>query len=172
MASGVSILPGVSAGYNAVSILAQTHLPKNWDDSTAAESSPAMFSYTIPGNTLGPNSTLIARVKWSFTDPATAATKRLRGRFGGTVLWNLDITTSVAFIQQYELSNRGSLASQIGSPNSTTSIGTFGSTNYQESFTVDFATDQTFTITSQWPVAGAGTANITLESVILYHAYG
>jgi len=78
----------------------------------------------------------------------------------------------VALIQQFEFSNRNSLASQIASPNSTTSIGTFGSTNFQESFTVDFATDQTFTITAQWPVAGAGTAFITLESVILYHAYG
>lgn len=171
MASGVSITPGVSAGINALSILAQTHTPVNYSDATATESS-ALFSYTIPANTLGPNSTVIARVKYSFTDPATAATKRLRGRFGGTVLWNLDITTSVALIQQFEFSNRNSLASQIASPNSTTSIGTFGSTNFQESFTVDFATDQTFTITAQWPVAGAGTAFITLESVILYHAYG
>jgi hypothetical protein len=70
MASGVSILPGVSAGYNALGVLSQTHVPVNYSDATATESS-ALFSYTIPGNTLGPNSTLIARVKYSFTDPAT-----------------------------------------------------------------------------------------------------
>ena len=96
----------------------------------------------------------------------SAATKRLRARFGGTVLFNLDLTTHLVFPFKFRLRNRGTVAGQIGNPNSTTIFGPIGSVGAQ-TFTVDFATAQTLTLTGQFPVTGTGTNALAFEEVFV-----
>lgn len=151
-----------------VAVLGQQHLPVSKSDLDANESA-ALYTLTIPGGTLGPNSALVITTLW--TVPTSAATKRLRHRFGGNVLLNVDLTTSVAFQYQYVIRNRNSLSSQIAQPNNTLAYSPFGSSAVQ-TFAVDFSASQDFTITAQWPVAGAGANNITLESAIVEHLFG
>lgn len=94
----------------------------------------------------------------------SAATKRMRARFGGTVLFNLDLTTHLVFPFKFRLRNRATVAGQIGNPNSTTIFGPIGSVGAQ-TFTVDFAAAQTLTLTGQFPVAGSGANTFAFEEV-------
>ena len=149
-------------------VIWQNHTAQSKSDADAAESA-ALYTLDLPANTLGPNSTLRITTLW--TVPNSAATKRLRGRFGGNVLWNLDLTTHLTFQMIYLIRNRNSRASQIAQANSTTVYGPIGSVGVQ-AFTLDFSTAQQLTVTAQWPVAGAGANNITLESTIVEHLYG
>lgn len=162
-------LDGSAGGAIASSfVLGKQHVAQTKSDADAAESA-ALFTLDIPANTLGANSSL--RIRALFSCPSSGATKRLRGRFGGTVLWNLDLTTHVSYQLEFVLSNRNSLAAQIAQANNLSWAVALASSVVQ-TFTVDFATAQQFTITAQWPVAGAGSNNITLESVIVEHLYG
>lgn len=149
-------------------LLGMQHTAQSKSDGDAIESA-ALYTLDIPANTLGPNSVLRVRSLW--TVPTGGAAKRLRGRFGGTVLWNLDLTTHVSYPLEFILVNRNSLASQIAQANNLSWAVALASSAVQ-TFTVDFATAQQFTITAQWPVAGAGSNNITLESVMVEHLYG
>lgn len=149
-------------------VLGMQHTAQSKSDGDALESA-ALYTLDIPANTLGPNSVLRVRSLW--TTPSSGATKRLRGRFGGTVLWNLDLTTHVSYPLEFILANRNSRASQIAQANNLSWAVALASSAVQ-TFTVDFATAQQFTITAQWPVAGAGSNNITLESVMVEHLYG
>lgn len=159
---------GSQSNLGTVNTIGYQTLPVSKSDADANESA-ALYSLLIPAGTLGANSSLRIRSLW--TVPNSAASKRLRGRFGGTVLWNFDLTTNQSLSYEFVLTNRNSLASQIAQPNSSTSLGVVSSVANQ-SFTVDFQTDQTFTMTAQWPVAGAGSNNITLEMAIVEHLYG
>lgn len=149
-------------------ILGQQNLPQSKSDANASESA-SLFTLDIPANTLGPNSSLEIMTLWSV--PNSAATKRLRGRFGGVVLWNLDLTTHLTLQLPFFIRNRNSLSSQVFQANSTTVFGPIGSVGVQTS-TIDFGSAQQFTVTAQWPVAGAGANNIVLESAIVKHNYG
>lgn len=161
-------ITAVSGGGNLVRVLGQQHTAQNKSDADANESA-ALFTLDIPANTLGPNSTLRVRTLW--TVPSSAATKRLRGRFGGVVLWNLDLSTHLSYALEFVFSNRNSVSSQIAQGNNLSWAVALASTAVQ-TFSVDFSTAQQLTITAQWPVAGSGSNNITLESVLVQHSYG
>ena len=168
-AGGVtSLVSGAGALVPLSYVLGMQHTAQSKSDLDSVESA-ALYTLDIPANTLGPNSVLRVRSLW--TVPTGAAAKRLRGRFGGVVLWNLDLTTHVSYPLEFVLSNRNSLASQIAQANNLSWAAALASSAVQ-TFTVDFATAQQFTITAQWPVAGAGSNNITLESVMVEHLYG
>lgn len=168
-ASGaVSLVSGGGTPIPLSYLLGKQHTAQSKSDLDALESA-ALFTLDIPANTLGPNSILRVRSLW--TTPNSGATKRLRGRFGGTVLWNLDLTTHVSYPLEFILCNRNSLASQIAQANNLSWAVALASSVVQ-TFTVDFATAQQLTITAQWPVAGAGSNNITLESVFVEHLHG
>lgn len=172
-ASGVvnTFLPAIGAGQDGVLpgpfLLAQQTTPFSKNDENALESN-ALFSLVIPKNSLGPNSALEISLLWSV--PNSAAAKRLRGRFGGVVLWNFDLTTNLALPWRFVLANRNSMSAQIATPNNSTCFGPVSSVGAQ-TFAIDFATDQTLTITAQWPVAGSGSNNITLEYARVEHFY-
>lgn len=154
-------------GTGSSTVLGYQNVDVTKTDADAVESSPAPFTLFIPGNTIQKNDTL--RFDYLIDcDNASGAAKRLRGRFGGVVLWNFDLTTHIAYHGRYELRCTNTQAAQIGLPNSSTSWGTFSSVDCQD-FTVDFANDQTFTFTMQWPVAGAGSNRITLRSILVEH---
>lgn len=153
----------------AADTLGQRHTDTSWSDATTGESDPALYSLEIPAYSIGPNSTM--EVDALITVPSSATTKTIRVRFGGTVLANVNLSTHVAYRFNLQLANRNSLSAQIISPNNTTSFSTFASSAVQTS-TVDFSTDQTLTITGQWGTSGAGSNNITLNSVIVKHWYG
>lgn len=163
-----ALVDGGGNSYPLSYLLGKQNTAQSKSDLDALESA-ALFTLDIPANTLGPNSILRIRSLW--TVPSSGATKRIRGRFGGTVLWNLDLTTHVSYPLEFILANRNSLASQIAPGNNLSWAVALSSTPVQ-TFTVDFATAQQFTITAQWPVAGAGSNNITLESVMVEHLYG
>lgn len=167
-ADGTALVSGDGTPIPLSYLLGKQHTAQSKSDLDALESA-ALFTLDIPANTLGPNSILRVRSLW--TVPTSATTKRIRGRFGGTVLWNMDLSTHVSYPHEFILANRNSLASQIATGNNLSWAVALASTPVQ-TFTVDFATAQQFTITAQWPVAGAGSNNITLESVMVEHLYG
>lgn len=177
-----AIGPGVSFSVDGVETLLSTvychrvasiptetlgfqHTNSSKTDADTDESDPALYSLVIPAYTLGRNSTVEIDSLWTF--PATG-TKSLRIRFGGNVLLNLSITTNVALRHVFRFSNRNSLSSQIAQPNNSASFSTFAS-NAVQTYTIDFATDQTLTLTGQWGAAGSGSNSITLNSVIVKH---
>lgn len=153
----------------AADTLGQRHTDTSWSDATTGESDPALYSLPIPKYSLGPNSTM--EVDALLTVPSSGTTKTIRVRFGGVVLLNLGLTSHVSFRFNLRISNRNSLSAQIVTPNNATSFSNFASSAVQTA-TVDFATDQTLTITGQWGTSGAGSNNITLNSVIVKHWYG
>lgn len=114
----------------------------------------------IPAGLMKPGSQLECTLLWNV--PTGAAAKRLRGRFGGTVLFNIDLTTHESFLQRFVLVGRDSLSAQVASPNNASQDGTYAS-NELQTFTVDFTAAQSLTFTAQWPVAGAGSNAIVLE---------
>jgi len=129
-----------------------------------ATTESTLATLNIPAGALGANDGLQLDLIWSCTN--TAAAKRIRARFGGTVLFNVDLTTHLVFRQSVKLRNRNSQASQISQGNSTTNFGPIGSVGAQ-TFTVDFAAAQALTITGQFPVTGASANTLTLEEATI-----
>lgn len=125
-----------------------------------ATTESTLLTLNIPAGALGANDGLLLDLIWSCTN--TAAAKRIRSRFGGTVLFNLDLTTHLVFRQSIKLRNRNSQASQISQGNSVTNFGPIGSVAAQ-AFTVDFSVAQALTITGQFPVTGSSANTLTLE---------
>lgn len=148
-----SVLPGSRLATSAVASAITDSPGQSTTESTLA-------TLVIPALTLGVDDGLEIETIWSCTN--TAATKRIRGRFGGTVLWNLDLTTHLVYRHTFKLRNRNSRASQVSQANSTTIFGPIGSVGAQ-TFTLDFAAEQTLTITGQFPVAGTSLNTLTLE---------
>lgn len=149
-------------------ILGQQTVAQSKSDADTAESA-ALFTLVIPGRTLDVNGSLLIEPLYKVTNDAD--TKRLRGRFGGTVLWNFDLTTHQVLPWRFLLTNRNSLSSQVAGPNSSTCWGTVSSVSSQ-TFNIDFATDQVLTLTAQWPSAAASGRNITLERCIVWYHPG
>jgi len=152
MRAGSALLSGPIAKSAVASSITDT-APQSTTESTLA-------TINLPANLLGMNDGLELDMLWSCTN--SAATKRIRGRFGGTVLWNLDLTTHLVYRLNFKFRNRNSLSSQIAQANSTTTFGPIGSVGAQ-TFTVDFSAAQALTITGQFPVAGTGTNTLGLE---------
>lgn len=129
-----------------------------------ATTESTLATLNIPAGALGANDGLQLDLIWSCTN--TAAAKRIRARFGGTVLFNLDLTTHLVFRQSVKLRNRNSQSSQVSQGNSSTNFGPVGSVGVQ-TFTVDFATAQALTITGQFPVTGSSANTLTLEEATI-----
>lgn len=123
-----------------------------------------LYTLNLPANALGEDDGLLLDLVWSCSN--SAAAKRIRARFGGSVLFNLDLTTHLVYRQSIKLRNRNSRAAQVAQGNSTTIFGPIGSVDVQ-TFTVDFSAAQTLTLTGQFPVAGTGTNDLTLEEVTI-----
>ena len=152
LANGL-IMPGSYLGRSAVASSITDSPAQSITEST-------LQTLVIPANTLGVNDGIEISILYSCTN--TAATKRIRGRFGGSVLWNLDLTTHLTFRQDFILRNRNSLSSQIAQAASTTIFSPVGSVGVQ-AFTLDFAAEQTFTLTGQFPVAGTSLNTLAIE---------
>lgn len=129
-----------------------------------ATTESTLFTLNLPANALGEDDGLLLDLLWSCTN--TAAAKRIRARFGGTVLFNVDLTTHLVFRQSVKLRNRNSHAAQVSQGNSTTNFGPIGSVGAQ-TFTVDFTAAQALTITGQFPVTGSSANTLTLEEVTI-----
>lgn len=134
------------------------------DSAGQATTESTLFTLNLPANALGEDDGLLIDLLWSCTN--SAAAKRIRARFGGTVLFNVDLTTHLVFRQSVKLRNRNSRAAQVSQANSTTNFGPIGSVGAQN-FTVDFGVAQALTITGQFPVTGSGSNTLTLEEVTI-----
>lgn len=139
----------------------KTAIAQSITDSVGQGTTETNFtSLTIPAIALGDNDGIEVDLIWSCTN--TAAAKRIRGRFGGSVLFNLDLTTHLTYRQNFKLVNRGSVAAQIAQANSSTIFSPIGSVG-QQVFTVDFSVAQVLTLTGQFPVAGTSANTLALE---------
>lgn len=123
-----------------------------------------LYTLNLPAGALGEDDGLMLDIIWSCSN--SAAAKRIRSRFGGSVLFNVDLNTHLVYRQSIKLRNRNSRASQVSQGNSVTNFGPIGSVDVQ-AFTVDFAAAQALTITGQFPVAGTGANDLTLEEVTI-----
>jgi len=134
-------------------------------DSVGQSTTESTFlTLNLPANCLSATDGLLLDLLWACTN--TAAAKRIRGRFGGTVLFNVDLTTHLVFRQSIKLRNRNSLGAQISQANSVTSFGPIGSVGAQ-TFTVDFSVAQVLTLTGQFPVEGSGANTLSLEEATI-----
>jgi len=139
----------------------KTAIAQSITDSAGQGTTETNFaSLTIPALAVGDADGIELDLIWSCTN--TSAAKRIRARFGGSVLFNLDLTTHLTYRQNFKLLNRGSVASQIAQANSSTIFGPIGSVGSQ-AFTVDFSVAHVLTITGQFPVAGTSANTLALE---------
>lgn len=139
--------------------------PSSITDSVGqATTESTLLTLNIPANALGANDGLELDLLWSCTN--TAAAKRLRARFGGTVLFNVDLTTHLVFRQSVKLRNRNSQSAQVSQGNSVTNFGPIGSVGAQ-TFTADLSVAQALTITGQFPVTGSSANTLTLEEATI-----
>lgn len=115
----------------------------------------------IPAYTLGIHDGFEIDAIWSTFNSALA--KRLRGRFGGTVFFQMDLSTHLTFHQKHKCRNRGSLSSQLHQATNVASYGVIGSSGAQTDKNVDFGVDQVMTLTITYPVAGATGLDTILE---------
>lgn len=159
----------VSDGTNWLALtpctLYNTGQPQSFTDTAGqATAESNLLSLAWPLNLFDGNDGFEVEGQFSCTN--SAATKRVRGRFGGSVLFNLDLTTHQVFPFKFRVRNRGTRSSQVATPNSLTMYGAIGSVGVQ-TFNVDFGTAQTFTLTGQFPVTGTGTNSVGLEDVVV-----
>lgn len=151
--AGGVIIPGGYLGRSAV-------VSSITDSPAQSTTESTLQTLVIPANTLGANDGIEISILYSCTN--TAATKRIRGRFGGSVLWNLDLTTHLTFRQNFVIYNRNSQSAQVAQAASTTIFSPIGSVGVQ-TFTLDFAAEQTLTLTGQFPVAGTSLNTLAIE---------
>lgn len=134
-----------------------TNGPQIVDDATQGTTETTAFLVPIKAGWLGKNDGLMFFRHTTCTN--SAAAKRMRARFGGTVLYNWDLTTHLYCQYLFTLRNQNSLSIQKAQANSTTALGPIGSVG-EQTFNVDFSVDQALTFTFQFPVAGTGTNTI------------
>ena len=140
-------------------------------------SETTLYSFTVPGGTMGPNSTLRFEITGDFLKtPASSHSLTLRIKFGGTTLFadthtSIGPETNVApVIINIDLNNKDSLSSQfihgdftIGNRQTapTTGIGTITASSFIDatiasalgSSSADTTSDQTFEVTVQFNLA-------------------
>jgi hypothetical protein len=113
-------------------------------------------SFTIPGGSMGPNTTM--RITAIFTMPNNANTKTFRIRFGGVVIYQASFTAAVTLNMEFLLQNRGALNSQIGQVISM--LGPTSNTGPVLTAAIDTTIDQVVAFSAQ---AGVGTDQLALE---------
>lgn len=134
---------------------------------TDADTSKAvLFSLTIPAGTLGTNDTL--EIFRMFSHTSSAVTKTWTIEIGGVTVWTGSFTTTGGSIAPFVLSNRNSVSSQVSLSATNASASGFGNVAPSTS-AINFAVDQTLTISAQWGTAGTGANSMTLESVRVLH---
>lgn len=144
--------------------LAQQNLGAFKTDADLAEAT--LFSFTLPGGTMGSNGTL--RVLARYTHPASTTAKILRIRLGGAEMSSTTITSAsvTGYMLLWHVTNRNGPSSQIGAALGTAS-GTGGVPGAYGTGSVNTAVDQPLTVTAQWGTAGSGANRITLETVLV-----
>jgi hypothetical protein len=129
---------------------AQVLAPLNTTDNT-------LRSYTIPGGSMGPNTTL--RVTALFTCPTNANTKTFRVKWGGNVIYQAGFTSTTITVNiEVILQNRGVLNAQVGQP--VALLGPTFTAGPIQTWAIDTTVDQVVAFTAQ---AGVGTDQLTLE---------
>jgi hypothetical protein len=113
-------------------------------------------SFTIPGGSMGPNTTM--RITAIFTMPNNANTKTFRIRFGGVVIYQASFTTAVTLNMEFLIQNRGVLNAQIAQVQSM--LGPTSNTGPVLTAAVDTTADQVVAFSAQ---AGVGTDQLALE---------
>lgn len=119
----------------------------------------ALATYTLPGNTMGPNDALLFLPFWSFTNGADDKTLKVRaGGIGGTAISSNLLTTN-QILQTFVLWRAAnSMTSQKGF-NAGSQSGLGASTGGVTTTTLNMANDQDFVFTGQLE-NGADTLNL------------
>lgn len=154
LAAGASIPPVV--------VIGQQHVAVSKTDADTNEAT--LYSLTIPAMTMGPNDAL--RISTLWTVPSSATNKTLKVKIGATAFMNLVQTTTVSTERPTLIRNRNARNSQIAF-NAGAGNGVGSNAGGNQAGSIDFAQEQTLTITGTWGTAGAGSNSITLESVLV-----
>ena len=111
-----------------------------------------LATITVPGGSLGPNGSLRIVTLWGVNNNVNVKTGRVRfSGIGGTVYGSIALASQVQGVLQTKISNRGSLASQVGG-DAAVSFGV--STNALVTSSVDTSADTTVVITGQKATGG------------------
>lgn len=117
-----------------------------------------VYSFTVPGGTMGINDSL--RISTQFTCTNNANAKTLRVKFGGVTLMTNSAANSAGAGQFLKIANRNSVSAQIRGVISSGTTGTIGTA------AIDTSTAQNIEVTVQKANAGD---TIALQSVIIEH---
>jgi hypothetical protein len=114
-------------------------------------------SFTIPGGSMGPNTSL--RITALFTCPTNANTKTFRVRWGGNVIYQAAFTTTTITVNiETILQNRGVLNAQVGQP--VALLGPTFTAGPIQTWAIDTTVDQVIAFSAQ---AGVATDQLALE---------
>jgi hypothetical protein len=144
-------------GFGGINAIWQQHTPVSVP---AVTTESIVYSFTVPGNTMGPNDTLRVTTLWTTT--SSANNKICAVKFGGSTVGTFTVTTSATYKEQRQMSNRGVQNSQVVY---TTGNGGFGTSNTAVgTLSVDTSQDQVLTVSGTKASAGE---TLTLESVVV-----
>jgi len=129
-------------------------------------------SFTMPGGSMGPNGTTVAKLKWFATNSAT--NKTLRIRFGSSDTLRFSVTTgNLDQLVSSTRSNMGVVNQQIGNRTNATSSawdgGSSAPTYSGDVTTVDTSVDQTISFSGQ---LGANTDSLIIIPLQFIVQYG
>ena len=116
------------------------------------------FSMTIPGNSMGPNDTLVLTGFVGYTNSGN--NKALRVKFGGQLIISTNLTTAQSYKFHVTITNRNSKTAQVTGSQSAINYGTSSST--VQTFTIDTTQNQTLLVTGQM---AALAENFGLEAI-------
>jgi hypothetical protein len=127
---------------------------------TGSVAETSMLSITIPASIMGINGSLRLSTVWSTTNNVN--NKTITTKFGGTTASTAVLASCATYREQRQISNRGSLSSQV---TSTGAAGGWGvSSSAIVTLTKDTSIDQILSVTGT--LANAGDT-MTLESYVL-----
>lgn len=153
-AQGSAVAGGGIAGLKSPGILAQSAVPSSVTGTTVATS---LASIPIPAGTLGKNGSLRVRLRWTVTNSANP--KTLTSKIGGVSVLSFSTTTTTSWLDEFDITNRNSMTSQLGRPAASNAV--FGTSSIVNStFSIDFSQAQSLNITGTLANAAE---SITLE---------
>lgn len=158
VSTGLAVfIPGGTAKPPRIFPLAQSNVQLLTPNNTSEN---VLWSYVIPGGTLGPSGTLRITSIWSCT--SNANNKTVYTKFGGSLLGSNNFTTAQSYKEERSVSNRNNQAAQLAFIGAS---GGYGITSSAVSnLSIDTTLDQTISLSA---TKANGPDVLALESVIV-----
>lgn len=153
---------GTAGSIKFVEVLAQSGATVTAPADTAENT---LFTYTLPGGTMGPND--LIEITPRVTETGSGNSKTWKLYFGTSLILNGAQTTNTHLFTTFKVANRNSLASQVASSNTWSQFGV--STTAPQTFTIDTSADVVIKLTAT-KASGAETAQLEDYSILLLRA--